>query len=164
MRAKDWTLKEWYEHIAFRLRRFYYSYKKKHRTITAEEHEKYVNDIRANRSAIQRVVIDFNDCITDMCVLGVKSSSDKSPLNVGNRYRHAYTPIYGLLFAQMKNRPIDVAEIGIRDGGGLRIFREFFPEARLFGFEFDRGLIELVTRLGIEKTRIAFINVAEETA
>jgi SAM-dependent methyltransferase len=158
-------LRERYERIALMLRRIYYYYRhrrKKRRRITAEERERYVKDICANRPAIQRLVIDSNDCITDMCVLGVTSSSDKSPLNVDNRYRHAYTPIYGLLFTQMKNRPIDVAEIGIGDGGGLRIFREFFPEARLFGFEFDRKKIELVTRLGMEKTRIAFINVAEE--
>src|SRR5262249_42051638 len=36
------------------------------------------------------------------------------------------------------------------------------PEAKLFGFEFDREIIENVTRLGMEKTRIAFIDVAEE--
>jgi SAM-dependent methyltransferase len=137
---------------------------------TAEEREKYMNDICANRAAIQRLVIDSNDCITDMCLIGKKYPSDKSPLSpVGTLpgpgvgyYRHAYTPIYSLLFTQMKNRPIDLAEIGIGHGGGLRIFREFFPEARLFGFEFDRRWIDLVTGLGMEKTRIAFINVAEE--
>lgn len=129
---------------------------------TAEERERYVNEISANRPTIQRLVIDSNDCITDMCVLGVNSPSDKSPLNMDNRYRHAYTPIYSLLFTQMKNRPIDVAEIGIADGCGLKIFREFFTEARLFGFEFNRDSIERVTRLGMEKTQLSFVNVADE--
>jgi SAM-dependent methyltransferase len=121
-----------------------------------------LNEIRADRSAIQRLVIDSNHCITDMCLIGAKYASDKSPLNLDNVYRHAYTPIYNLLFAQMKNRPIDVAEIGVFQGEGLKIFREFFPEARLFGFESEKELIDLVNRLGMEKTRIAFIDVAEE--
>jgi len=97
-----------------------------------------------------------------MCLIGGKYASDKSPLNMDNIYRHAYTPIYALLFAQMKNRSIDIAEIGLAYGDGLRILREFFPEARLFGFEFLEKSIELSRRLGIEKTRIAFIDVGKE--
>jgi SAM-dependent methyltransferase len=140
--------------VKFRLRQIYY---KPHR-----RRIRNLNEIRADRSAIQRLVIDSNHCITDMCLIGAKYASDKSPLNLDNVYRHAYTPIYNLLFAQMKNRPIDVAEIGVLQGEGLKIFREFFPEARLFGFEFDTELIDSVNRLGMEKTRIAFIDVAEE--
>jgi SAM-dependent methyltransferase len=146
-----------------RLWRVYYRLKPRRKTkTTAEERARYLSAIRANRPAIQRLVIDSDDCITDMCLIGGKYASDKSPLKMDGIYRHAYTPIYGLLFAQMKNRPIDIAEIGIFAGEGLKIFREFFPEARLFGFEFERELIEWVTRLGMEKTRIAFIDVAEE--
>jgi hypothetical protein len=90
-----------------------------------------LSELRANRPAIQRLVIDSNNCITDMCLIGGRYASDKSPLNMDNIYRHAYTPIYGLLFAQMKNRSIDIAEIGIARGEGLKIFRDFFPEARV---------------------------------
>jgi SAM-dependent methyltransferase len=146
-----------------RLRRIYYQLKPRRKTKTsAEERLRYLNKLRANRPAIQRLVIDSNNCITDMCLIGGKYASDKSPLKMDGIYRHAYTPIYGLLFAQLKNRPIDIAEIGIWGGEGLKIFRDFFPEARLFGFEFERESIEWVTRLGMKNTRIAFIDVAKE--
>jgi len=147
--------------VKSRLRHIYYKPQRRTKT-TAEERERDLNEISTDRSAIQRLVIDSNDCITDMCLIGAKYASDKSPLNLGNVYRHAYTPIYSLLFAQMENRPIDVAEIGIAEGEGLKIFREFFREARLFGFEFSKERIDSVNRLGMEKTRIAFIDVAEE--
>jgi len=157
------TLRERCERIALVLRRIYYRVRPRRKAkVTAEERARYVSDIRANRTAIQRLIIDSNNCITDACILGVKYPSDKSPLNLENIHRHAYTPIYGLLFAPLKNRPIDIAEIGIRYGDGLKIFREFFPEARLFGFDHNRAFIDLVTRLGLERTKIAFIDVAEE--
>src|SRR5262245_3958261 len=89
--------------IIFGLKYYYYQIKpQKKKIIPAEERPRYLNELRANLPAIQRLIIDSNNCITDMCFIGGKYASDKSPLIMGH---HAYTPIYNLLFAQMKNRP-----------------------------------------------------------
>jgi SAM-dependent methyltransferase len=144
------------------LKRIYYgSWRARPRRMNEEDRTRLVADVRGARRPIQKLVIDSNDCITEMCLLGMRFPSDKSPLNVGNRYRHAYTPIYSLLFSALRGRSLDVAEIGLRHGWGLQLLREFFPEARLFGFEFHPEVMEAVADLHIAETRLIPIDVSD---
>ena len=62
----------------------------------------------------------------------------------GNRVfaRHYYTRIYHQLLAHLRNRPITLLEIGLqrdvnRDCPSLRMWRDYFPAARLIGFDID---------------------------
>ena len=113
-------------------------------------------------SGLSKLVVDCHDCITDLCRIGGRYQTDKSPLNEG--YRHAYTPVYDFLFAPMRHRPLALAEIGILDAAGLRTFREYFPKARLYGFEYDQDLIEWAKQLELPDTSIAFIDVRSAEA
>lgn len=121
--------------------------------------------IGLKRSAVNRVIFDSNECTTDLCRIGGRFMTDKSPLNPISeaplKYRHAYTPIYDLLFAPMRHKPLTVAEIGIYNAAGLLTFRDYFSKARLYGFEFDRQLIENARRLQISDTSIDFIDVKD---
>jgi 8-demethyl-8-alpha-L-rhamnosyltetracenomycin-C 2'-O-methyltransferase len=53
--------------------------------------------------------------------------------------KHHYTPVYYSLFRnQNKRRRVKkVLEIGVAEGAGLRMFRDFFPNAIIYGAEID---------------------------
>ena len=46
-----------------------------------------------------------------------------------------YTPFYDLLFASMRERVRSVFEIGIFKGGSLRMWRDYFPNAHIYGMD-----------------------------
>jgi hypothetical protein len=91
---------------------------------------------------INSISIDSTNSITDLCLLGVKYPTDKSPYNTdANLHKHAYTSIYNLLFSNIRCKDIKLGELGILDNNSMLSWREFFPNAKLFGFEwFDARL------------------------
>src|SRR5690606_33929491 len=100
--------------------------------------------------------------ITDLCLLGLKYPTDKSPLTIDSWHRHSYTPIYSLLFSPLRNREVNIAEIGTLDGYGLQMMREFFPKATLRGFECDTEKRKVCEDLGLDNTEIHFVDVRDE--
>ena len=91
---------------------------------------------------INSITIDSTNSITDLCLLGVKYPTDKSPYNKDvNLHKHPYTSIYNLLFSSIRNKDITLGELGILDNNSMLCWREFFPNAKLYGFEwFDERL------------------------
>jgi hypothetical protein len=63
--------------------------------------------------------------------LGLKYGTDK----IG---KHNYLPVYYEMFNPIRNNIKKVLEIGVAEGAGLRMFRDFFPNAIIFGAENDR--------------------------
>jgi hypothetical protein len=84
---------------------------------------------------------------------------NKSILNVKTYYQHAYTDIYDILFANLKNKKINIAEIGIFQNGSIRMFREFFKNSTIDGFEIDNQLIENARRFNLPRTNYYKIDV-----
>ena len=95
---------------------------------------------------INSITIDSTNSVTDLCLLGVKYPTDKSPYNTeGNLHKHAYTSIYNLLFSNIRYKDIKLGELGILDNNSMLSWREFFPNAKLYGFEwFDERLDKAV--------------------
>ena len=95
---------------------------------------------------INSITIDSTNSVTDLCLLGVKYPTDKSPYNTeGNLHKHAYTAIYNLLFSNIRYKDIKLGELGILDNNSMLSWREFFPNAKLYGFEwFDERLDKAV--------------------
>ena len=95
---------------------------------------------------INSITIDSTNSVTDLCLLGVKYPTDKSPYNTeGNLHKHAYTAIYNLLFSNLRYKDIKLGELGILDNNSMLSWREFFPNAKLYGFEwFDERLDKAV--------------------
>jgi hypothetical protein len=91
---------------------------------------------------INSISIDSTNSITDLCLLGVKYPTDKSPYNTEpSLHKHAYTSIYNLLFSNIRYKDIKLGELGILDNNSMLSWREFFPNAKLYGFEwFDARL------------------------
>ena len=70
--------------------------------------------------------------------LGVLSAAaratDKGP------GQHNYTELYERLFLQWKDEPIKIFEIGVAEGGSLKMWQAYFPKARIYGIDiFDKS-------------------------
>ena len=104
-----------------------------------------------SRLAVRRRVeraIDWAFPPDELTRLANRYGSDK-----GNRVfaRHYYSRIYHRLFADLRHRPITLLEIGLRcpehhtyDAPSLHMWRDYFPNARLVGFDiFDFGNVSL---------------------
>jgi SAM-dependent methyltransferase len=85
---------------------------------------------------INNISIDSTNSITELCMLGVKYPTDKSPYNTDkDLHKHAYTAIYSLLFSNIRYNNIRVGEVGILDNNSMFSWRDFFPNGKLYGFE-----------------------------
>lgn len=91
---------------------------------------------------INSISIDSTNSMTDLCLLGIKYPTDKSPYNNDrNLHKHAYTSIYNLLFSNIRYNDLRIGELGILENHSMLSWREFFPNAKLYGFEwFDNRL------------------------
>jgi len=85
------------------------------------------------------ITINYNNTKTELCALGEKFGTDKSPYNKknfihgGEGHRHPYTCYYDTLFKDIKNKNIVFAEIGILRGDSIRMWREYFTKAKIVG-------------------------------
>ena len=52
-----------------------------------------------------------------------------------NKLRHNYEPFYERVLGHLRNQPLTVVEIGIFEGGSLRMWRDYFPKAQVYGFD-----------------------------
>jgi len=90
---------------------------------------------------IQRIVVDSSDALTELCYLGNIAGTDKSPCihpSGRQRHRHAYTAVYTMLFASLKNRPIQFAEIGVAGGHSALLWDMYFKHPHTVIHMFDR--------------------------
>jgi predicted O-methyltransferase YrrM len=88
--------------------------------------------------------IDYKNMACDLCRIGSKYDTDKSSLrkNVTNtRHCHPYTLFYNALFKNQKNDKLKIAEIGILDGASLLMWREYFTNSQIYGFEYNNEFI-----------------------
>ena len=93
-----------------------------------------------------------------MCELSMKLNSDKSPYNASG-HRHAYTGIYHYLFNKIKNMNLNIGEIGIKNNIGIKLFREYFKNARIYGFEFDKKYLDNAKIDNLHNVYYDFIDV-----
>lgn len=78
--------------------------------------------------------------------LGIKYGTDK----IG---KHNYLPVYYELFRNKgKRRGVKkVLEIGVAEGAGVRMFRDFFTNAMIYGAEIEEGRIFSEDRIQVIK-------------
>lgn len=74
--------------------------------------------------------------LTPLCEIAKKFSTDKGGwhLQAGDTC-HNYTPTYYNLFKGRQDKVKNVLEIGINYGCSLRMWEEFFPNARIIGLD-----------------------------
>jgi predicted O-methyltransferase YrrM len=88
---------------------------------------------------IPRIVVDSSAAETELCFLGNIAGTDKSPVvSAALRHRHAYTAVYTMLFAPLKERAIQFAEIGVAGGNSALLWHMYFKHPETVVHMFDR--------------------------
>jgi predicted O-methyltransferase YrrM len=107
---------------------------------------------------IQRIVIDSSDAMSELCFLGNIAGTDKSPVvSQSPRHRHAYTAVYTMLFASLKGRPIQFAEIGVAGGSSALLWNMYFknPSTVIHMFDRDQNFLNGAQEL-VDSERVKF--------
>lgn len=77
--------------------------------------------------------------MTPLCKLSRKHGCDKGgeyhPYGDKNRWSHSYTPVYWKRFKDLRDEPLTLLEIGVSEGYSLNMWHEFFPRARIVGWD-----------------------------
>jgi SAM-dependent methyltransferase len=90
---------------------------------------------------VSRLSVNLFDSKTDLCEIGSKYGTDKTPYNNTDCeyynfiYRHSYTPFYSTLFSNIRYNKINFGEIGILCNASMKMWREYFPKAKLYGWD-----------------------------
>lgn len=105
-----------------------------------------------NNNKIKILRIDVTNTKSQLCEIGAKTGTDKSPYNT-NGARHSYTAIYDLFFSTLKNKKINFAEIGIAKNNGIKMFRKYFINSSIYGFEFEKKFISKAKKDNLKNTK-----------
>jgi len=107
--------------------------------------------------------IDSTDCKTELCEIGSKMNTDKSPFALNSvcaNHRKGYTAVYSMFFSKYKNDVLNFAEIGIEAGASLLTWNSFFSEkCNVYAFEFDKQKIENAKQLNLKNTKFVHTDV-----
>lgn len=94
---------------------------------------------------METLKINYNNNSSELCILGQKYDTDKSSQRnnvTDSRHCHPYTLFYDGLFKNKKNKHLKIAELGILDGASLLMWKDYFINAELYGFEYNNSLIQ----------------------
>ncbi len=83
---------------------------------------------------ITQIHVEPADHDTDLCELMKKYGSDKCG-------RHDYSRYYCAMFRPIRAQVTRVFELGIFQGASLRAWRDYFPNAIVYGADIDPGLV-----------------------
>ena len=107
-----------------------------------------------NLYSIPSMTIDSTKCPTDLCFYGQHYYADKSPFNKG-AHRHPYTPVYSMLMAQYRYRPVRFSEIGVAHGSSVLMWNTYFNEGTFFFFDRDQNFLDHSSQ-GVDRQKNSF--------
>jgi predicted O-methyltransferase YrrM len=118
---------------------------------------------------MKSIFIDYKNECCELCLIGKKYGTDKSSQNrnaddlTDTKYCHPYTLHYHELFKEKRYDNLNICEIGILGGSGLRMLQEYFPNSNLYGFEYHNTFIDDFKK-NFDNTRIKLfsMNVHDE--
>lgn len=80
--------------------------------------------------------------LTPLCELAKKYGTDKGGWHtIAGETCHNYTPFYHMWYGYWRHRVTDVLEIGVHYGCSVRMWEEYFPNARIWGLDSNAGAI-----------------------
>jgi len=119
-----------------------------------------------DKKKINILRLETTNLVSELCILGKKHSTDKSPFNSHSmpykNHRHPYTAAYDLLFSNFRHQKINFAEIGILGNASIKMFRQYFSKANIYGFEFNVKLIDKAKKDNLKKVKYYKIDVKNE--
>lgn len=79
--------------------------------------------------------------MNELSNLAKKYQCDKGEARVDGHESHKYTKIYHELFVPIKEEVENILEIGVNKGGSLRMWRDFFPNAMIYGVDYQEKFL-----------------------
>lgn len=67
------------------------------------------------------------------------SLHDLSAAHGSDKHRHGYTKWYEAVLRGLKDEAFKILEIGVFEGASLRMWRDWFPRAEVFGLDIDEA-------------------------
>ena len=122
---------------------------KKYKLIYAEQTRRYL--VNKENKSFNKFFVDTSLSDTQMCFLGKRYPTNKSPLNIKG-HRSGFTGIYTLLFSNLKSKKINIAEIGIEKNSSTKIWRNYFTKSKICAFEFDKKKIQKAKKVKLKNT------------
>ena len=110
---------------------------------------------------INRLVIDATNARSDLCLFGKVYGTDKSPYNNQGGHRHPYTAIYDFLLSSQRYKEIIFGELGILDNSSIKMWRRYFPLAKIFGFEYMQERIDAAVNEMLPNVHYAMADVSQ---
>jgi predicted O-methyltransferase YrrM len=115
---------------------------------------------------METLKFNYNSNSCELCEIGKKYDTDKSSQrnNVTNiRHCHPYTLFYDGLFKNKKDEPLKIAELGILDGASILMWKEYFTNAKIYGFEYNNDLInKFKQKFNNDRITLSNINVTNK--
>ena len=93
---------------------------------------------------MKSIKINYLNNSSELCEIGKKYDTDKSSQrnNVTDyRHCHPYTLFYDSIFKNKKNENLKIAELGILDGASLLMWKEYFTNSEIYGFDYNIDFI-----------------------
>ena len=115
-----------------------------------------------HENKFKKITIDTTYFNSDLCEIGKKYNTDKSPYNP--KHRHAYTGIYHFLFHKIRNEKLNIAELGCFKNEGMKMLREYFVNADLYGYDIDPKHIDNAKNDGLHNTKYFLIDVNDPSS
>lgn len=76
-------------------------------------------------------------------------ATDKTP-NTTYKIKHSYTEFYGPLFEPIRYNKLNVLEIGVRWGGSVLMWRDYFKNSQIYGMDIQFNAL----RVGLTTNRV----------
>ena len=102
------------------------------------------------KDTFKKITIDTTYFYSDLCEISKNYKTDKSPYNP--KHRHSYTGIYHFLFHKIKNYNLNIAEIGCYKNEGMKMFREYFKNSNLYGYDIGQKYIDSAKKDDLKNT------------
>jgi predicted O-methyltransferase YrrM len=110
--------------------------------------------------------INYNNNSSILCEIGKKYDTDKSSQRqnvTDTRHCHPYTLFYEGLFKNKKDEELKIAELGILHGASLLMWKSYFKNSDIYGFEYDNNLINnFKNNFNNDRITLSNINVTNE--
>jgi hypothetical protein len=90
--------------------------------------------------------------LTDLCRIAARHDTDKAPW---------FTRVYDAFLREHRDEPLRLLEIGLFNGGSLRMWREYLPNAKLFGLDVDERCLDY--ELEVPDSMVRLIDQANPT-
>lgn len=65
-----------------------------------------------------------------------------SPYTTDKGSVHSYIDVYDNIFEKYKYFKINILEVGVQTGGSLRLWKDYFPKATIYGYDVDNTKLD----------------------